>query len=95
MKKVNILLSLFSLNAVLVIIERLSPTTKIVLEPYSFLRVHEVFQMSVIILISVILPFLLLKVITNNFETLKDRTSSIIAVIFITGLYFYATGNGL
>ncbi|MBI2074640.1 MAG: hypothetical protein HYT83_02245 [Candidatus Levybacteria bacterium] len=91
---INILLTLLSLNAVLVILERVSPTTKIILQPYSFLRVHEVFQMTVVIMLSIIISFLLLKVISNNFETLKSKKAAIIGILFTLGIYFTATGNG-
>ncbi len=95
MKKVNLFLTLFSLNAVLVTIERFSFTTKIILQPYSFLRLHEVVQMSLIILFSAVIPFFLLKEITGNFETLKTRKGTLLGALFIIGLYFYATGNGV
>lgn len=95
MKKLNIILTLLSLNALLVTIERFSFTTKIILEPYNFLRLHEVFQMIVIILISVILPYFLLKEISSNFETLKTFKGTSLGLIFIVGVYFYATGNGV
>ena len=94
MKKVNLLLTLLSLNAVLVTIERFSFTTKIILQPYSFLRLHEVIQMTVIILLSVIIPFFLLKELTGNFEALKTRKGTWLGVLFVIGTYFYATGNG-
>lgn len=87
--------TLLSLNAVLVTAERFSFTTKVILQPYSFLRLHEVIQMSVIILISVIIPFFILKEITRNFESLKMTKGTILGLIFIIGLYFYSTGNGL
>lgn len=95
MKRINLWLTLSSLNAVIVIFERLSPTTQIILQPYSYLRLHEVVQMIIFIQISVLLPFLILKTITNNFETLKDTKGTILGLIFIAGIYLYATGNGL
>jgi hypothetical protein len=94
-KPINILLSLLSLNALVIIIERLSPTTKIILQPYSFLRLHEVFQMLVIIPFSFIISFLLLKVTTDNFRLLKNKNGIVLGSIFILGLYFTATGNGV
>lgn len=94
MKPINILLTLLSLNTVLVIVERLSPTTKIILEPYQFLRVHEVFQMLFVILVSFPILFLILKVVSDNFRLLKDKKGTFIGVLFIIGLYLTATGNG-
>lgn len=95
MSKINLLLTLLSLNAVLVIIERLSPTTKIILQPYNFLRVHEVFQMLVVIMLSIIISFFLLKHLSHNFEDLKSGRGTILGIIFVLGIYFTATGNGL
>ncbi len=95
MTRINVLLTLLSLNAVLVIVERLSETTKIILQPYNFLRVHEVFQMTIVITLSITLSFLLLKVLSKNFELLKSKKGTIIGIIFCLGIYFTATGNGL
>lgn len=94
MKKLHILFTLTSIEVLLVIIERLSFTGKILLQPYNFLRLHEVIQMSVLILISVILPFLILKEVSNNFELMKSKKGLWLGLSFIIGVYFYATGNG-
>jgi len=51
--------------------------------------------MSVVIFASILISFLLLKVISNNFETIKDFKGTLYALLFITGVYFLATGNGL
>lgn len=95
MKRLNWLLTLSTVTILLVIIERLSFTTKIILQPYYFLRLHEAVQMVFIILATVIIPFFILKEVTNNFEKLKTTKGLIFAVTFITGIYFYSTGNGL
>src|SRR5258706_7000090 len=94
MKRLNLILTLTSLTVILVTVERFSFTGKIILQPYNFLRLHEVIQMSLIILITAILPFFLLKEVTNNFELLKSKKGTLFAAIFIIGIYFYATGNG-
>ena len=95
MNRLNLLFSLSSLSVVLVTIERFSFTTQVLLQPYSFLRLHEVIQMTLLILFTTIIPFLFLKEISDNFETLKLPRGRILGVLFITGIYFYATGNGL
>lgn len=95
MKTLNFLLTLSSLNVILVTIERFSFTTKIVLQPYSFLRLHEVVQIITLILFTVIIPFFLLKEITGNFGTLKTTKGTLLGLAFIIGVYFYATGNGI
>lgn len=95
MKRLNFFLTLSSLNVLLVTIERFSFTTKIILQPYSFLRFHEVIQMSVIILATVVIPFFILQELTRNFESLKTQRGLILGLIFLIGVYFYATGNGV
>lgn len=94
MSSMNRILTASSLLTLLVIAERLSFTTQIILEPYNFLRLHEVVQMLVLILISVILPFFVLKIVTKNFELLKTTKGTFLGLLFIIGIYFYATGNG-
>lgn len=95
MNKLNWLFNLSSLSVVLVTLERFSPTTKILLQPYGFLRLHEMVQMGVLILVTVVIPFLILREITDNFETLKINKGFILTLLFFIGVYFYSTGNGL
>jgi hypothetical protein len=95
MKAINILFTLSSLNVLLVTLERFSFTTKVVLQPYNFLRVHELVQMTFLILFTVIIPCFLLKEITNNFSSLKTKKGQLLGLLFVVGIYFYATGNGL
>ncbi len=93
--KINLLFTLSSLSVLLVTIERFSFTTKILLQPYNFLRLHEMVQMIFLILFTTLIPFLLLKEVSQNLESLKSRRGLILGLAFITGVYFYATGNGL
>lgn len=95
MKRLNFWLTLSSLSVLLVTFERFSPTTQIILQPYDFLRLHEVVQMVVIILTTTLIPFMIFKEISLNFALLKNRKNITLAVFFITGVYFYATGNGV
>ena len=95
MKRINLLFTLSSLSVLLVTLERFSFTTKILLQPYNFMRLHEIVQMVFIILFTVVIPFLLLKEITNNFATLKTKKGYLLILLFVIGVYFYATGNGV
>lgn len=95
MKRLNRLFALTSLSVVLISIERFSFTARVLLQPYSFLRLHEVVQMSILILASVIIPFFILREVSSNFETLKTKKGLWLGTFFIIGIYFYATGNGL
>lgn len=94
MKKLNILFSLSSLSVLIVTIERFSATTKVLLEPFSFLRLHELIQMAFVILLTVVIPFFLLREVTNNVESFKIKKGFLLALLFIIGVYYYATGNG-
>lgn len=95
MHPLNKLFVLSSLSVILVSIERYSATTKVLLQPNNFLRLHELIQMTVLILITVIIPFFLLYEITNRFEKVKTKSGFYLLLLFIVGVYFYATGNGL
>lgn len=95
MNKLVLYLTLTSLSVVLVTFERFSFTTQILLQPYNYLRLHEVIQMTVVILLTVLLPTLIFKEVTHNFDQLKSTKGLILGLIFITGIYFYATGNGV
>ena len=95
MNKLNRIFTYSSLSVLLVTIERYSFTTNVLLQPYNFMRLHEIFQMTVIILLTVIIPFLLLKEVTHNFELMKTRKGFFYVLLFIVGIYFYATGNGV
>ena len=51
--------------------------------------------MTLLILFTTIIPFLFLKEISYGFETLKPRRGLTLGVLFVTGVSFYATGNGV
>lgn len=95
MNRLNWLFTFSSLSVLLVTIERFSFTTKILLQPYSFMRLHEIVQMTVIILLTVVIPFLILKEVTSNFSFLKTKKGFYLILTFLIGVYFYATGNGI
>jgi hypothetical protein len=95
MHRLNVLLTLASLNVLLVTIERFSFTTQVLLQPYSFLRLHEVLQIATLILFTVIIPVFVLREVTHGFDTLKTRAGMALLVCLVIGIYFYATGNGI
>lgn len=95
MKRLNLLFSLSSLSVILITIERFSFTTKILLAPYEFLRLHELIQMTILILITVLIPTFLLREVSKNFESLKSKKGWSLTLMFIIGMYFIATGNGV
>ena len=95
MHKLNILFTLSSVSVVLVTIERFSFTTKILLQPYNFLRLHEAFQMTTLILFTVLIPFFILYYSSEMLGLFVKKKFVWILVLFIGGVYFYSTGNGL
>jgi hypothetical protein len=94
MKRLNLLFILSSVTVLLVTIERFSFTTNVLLQPYNFLRLHEIVQIF-IILPTVLIPAFLFKELSRNFEILKKTKGQLMGLLFIVGVYFYATGNGL
>lgn len=59
------------------------------------MRLHEMFQMCVIILLTVIIPSLVLKEVTDGFKTVKSQKDWMLVLFYVVGIYFYATGNGV
>ena len=95
MQKLNLWLTLSSVSVLLVTVERFSPTTQIILQPYDFLRLHEVLQMLLIILFTALIPFMVFLELSRKDSTRKRIEETLLSVLFITGVYFYATGNGV
>lgn len=95
MHKLNILFTLASFSVILVTIERFSFTTKVLLQPYNFLRLHEAFQMTTIILFTVLISFFILYYSSEMLALFVKKKFVWILVLFIGGVYFYSTGNGL
>jgi hypothetical protein len=94
MKRLNWLLTFVSFIVLIVTVERFSFTTRLVLPPSSFLRLHEVLQMALIILTTVVLSWWLLQALSDDFALLTSPRGRRLAVVFLIGVYFYATGNG-
>lgn len=95
MNKLNWIFTLSSISVLLVTIERFSFTGKVLLQPYNFIRLHEIVQMVVLILITVVIPVFLLYEVTEKFKTLNNKRGFVLLTLFITGIYFYSTGNGV
>lgn len=94
MKPLNILFTISSFNVLLIIVERLSFTTDILLQPYSHIRLHELIQGPIFLTISVVLSFLTLRLLTNNFKNLTTNYGLILSTIFVAGAYLYGLGEG-
>lgn len=94
MSRLNLIFSLSSLSVLLVTIERFSFTGKVLLQPFNFLRLHEVIQITFLILLTIVVPVLLLREVTGNFKNFGKRDFWLL-MFFIIGVYFYSTGNGV
>src|SRR5215210_4475352 len=94
MKRINIIVSLYTLTAFVIIIERLLPITRVLLQPYNFIRLHEINQTVIFLPITVILSFFVLKSVTDNFQTLNRGLNTVLAAVFLCGAYLYGAGEG-
>lgn len=90
-RRMNLLFTASSLSVVLVSVERFSFTTDVLLPPANFLRLHELVQMVVIMLVTVVIQALLLRAVSRGFAALSVWP----VLVFVAGVYFYATGNGV
>ncbi|WP_194907011.1 hypothetical protein [Catenulispora rubra] len=95
MNRMNRLFTLTSLSVVLVTVERFSFTTRVLLEPHAFLRLHELLQMVLIVLVTVLIPSLLLREVSADFTALRSRGGTLLFLLFVVGIYYYSTGNGV
>jgi hypothetical protein len=91
MTRLNRLFVATSLAVLLVTVERFSFTTEILLSPWNFLRLHELVQMTAIILTTVVIQALTLRELSRGFSTLTVGPF----LLFVVGAYYYATGNGV
>ena len=94
MKRINTIVSLYTLTAFVIIIERLLPITRVLLQPYDFIRLHEINQTVIFLPITVILSFFVLQSVTDNFRTLSRTSNTVLAAIFVCGAYLYGAGEG-
>jgi hypothetical protein len=94
MKRVNTIVTLYSLTALVIIIERLLPITRMLLQPYDFIRLHEINQTVIFLPITIILSCLVLQSVTDRFRRLDTPFNTVLAVVFVCGAYLYGAGEG-
>src|SRR3954462_6847371 len=94
MKRINTIVTLYTLTALVIIIERLLPITRVLLQPYDFIRLHEINQTVIFLTITVVLSFFVLRSVTDNFRTLNSTLNTVLAAIFVCGAYLYGAGEG-
>ncbi len=93
MKPVNRLITLLSLITVVITVERVSPTTRILLQPYGFLHLHEALQIGLITAAGTVISFLILREVSDGFRLLAAGGGAALGCLFILGTYFAASGN--
>jgi hypothetical protein len=94
LKRVNTIVTLYSLTALVIIVERLLPATRVLLQPYDFIRLHEINQTVIFLPITVLLSFFVLQSVTNSFQTLNRAFNVFLAAVFLCGAYLYGAGEG-
>lgn len=95
MNRINTIFTLYSLTVLLIIVERLLPYTRGFFQPYNFIQLHQLIQALIFIPITVILSFFVMKIITHDFQALKEKGNALLAGLFVIGAYFYGVGEGL
>jgi len=94
MKRLNTIFTINSFIVLIIIIERLSPTGKIFLQPFSFISLHQLNQSVIFLTAFIILSVFLLKELTNNFRSLHEKNNTFLLILFIAGAYLFGTGEG-
>jgi len=79
-----------SLLVVLVSVERFSVTTRVILQPHSFLSLHQLVQTGVLILAGTVTSWWTFSVVSG-----QRRARLWLSIAFIAGTYLYGAGEGL
>ena len=95
MNRLNWLFTLSSLSVVLVTVERFSATTRVILQPHSFLSLHQLIQTGVIILFTTVIAALLFWELSGRFAGLRPAPAKWLFVVFAAGTYLVGAGEGL
>jgi hypothetical protein len=94
MKKIHWILTGLTFSIILLSINRLTALTSGYLQPYEFLRWLDFNAMLPIPLLSVLLYYLLWRQVSWNDSFQRTRKYVILALLFISGVYFFAAGSG-
>ncbi len=90
MNRLNRAFTVTSVLVLLVTIERFSFTTTIVLQPYSFIRLHELVQGPILLTLFLVVSTFVLKELSHEFTTLRYP----LLALFVVGAYLYGLGEG-
>jgi hypothetical protein len=95
MHRLNWLFTLSSVSVLLVTVERFSGTTRVILQPDSFLSLHQLLQTGVLILLTAVISVLLFWELSGHFSGLRKTAAVWLLVVFAAGVYLYGAGEGL
>jgi hypothetical protein len=90
MNRLNGAFTVTSVLVLLVTIERFSFTTTVLLQPYSFIRLHELIQGPILLALFLVVSTFVLKEISHDFKTLRYP----LLALFVVGAYLYGLGEG-
>lgn len=90
MNRLNGAFTVTSALVLLVTIERFSFTTTILLQPYSFIRLHELVQGPILLTLFLVVSTFVLKELSYDFKTLRYP----MLALFVVGAYLYGLGEG-
>lgn len=94
MKGIHVILAGLSLNIILLSFNRLTPLTAGYLQPLEFLRWLDFNAMVPIPLMSVLLYYLLFRIVSKDHPFQKTRMYTALTLFLITGIYLFAAGSG-
>jgi len=90
MNRLNGAFSVTSVLVLLVTIERFSFTTTILLQPNSFIRLHELVQGPILLTLFLVVSTFVLTELSHGFTTLRYP----LLALFVVGAYLYGLGEG-
>jgi hypothetical protein len=94
MKKIHWILTGLTFSIIILSLNRLTTLTSGYLQPYEFLRWLDFNAMLPIPLLSVLLYYLLWRQVSWNDTFQKTGKYVVLALLFISGVYFFAAGSG-
>jgi hypothetical protein len=90
MNRLNGAFTVTSVLVLLVTIERFSVTTTILLQPDSFIRLHELIQGPILLTLFLVVSTFVLKELSQQFKALRLP----LLTLFVVGAYLYGLGEG-
>jgi hypothetical protein len=90
MNRLNAAFTVTSALVLLVTIECFSFTASILLQPFSFIRLHELVQGPILLTLFLVVSTFVLRELSHDFNTLRYS----LLALFVVGAYLYGLGEG-